>query len=241
MSSTPSLSTTNNMLITSFHNNALINPPSSTENKESNTFSISVDNDNLLNTFSPSNDIENVLFKNGVFMIAALISAATFPIFFKSITILKDRVPFTYLIVLPKGHSQDPNDGIEYTITINLKQQLKQGQVDKIRRVREYLRQVKYYKNVLPAKIPLRRTDIFPANWRVEKYVYWECKRLAVESYKAKAQISANCVKKVLANFLTNVVQEETINILIQEINNIYVPKFKKNHENAGNYNLFSK
>ena len=42
-------------------------------------------------------------------------------------------------------------------------------------------------------------------------------------------QFIIDCVKKVLANFLINVVQKETINILIQEINEIYAPKFKKN------------
>ena len=26
----------------------------------------------------------------------------------------------------------------------------------------------------MPAKIPLRQTDISPADWRVEKYVFWE-------------------------------------------------------------------
>ncbi|CAB5357052.1 unnamed protein product [Rhizophagus irregularis] len=46
------------------------------------------------NTFSPSNDIGNVLFENGVFTIAAMTSAATCPTFFKSITILKDHVTF---------------------------------------------------------------------------------------------------------------------------------------------------
>ena len=69
-------------------------------------------------------------------------------------------------------------NNIEYTMKINSTQSaIKQGQIDKIKRVGEYLRQAKYYEDVLPDKIPLRKTDISPADWRIEKYIYWECKR----------------------------------------------------------------
>ena len=68
-------------------------------------------------------------------------------------------------------------NNIEYTMKINSTQSaIKQSQIDKIKRVGEYLRQAKYYEDVLPDKIPLRKTDISPADWRIEKYIYWECK-----------------------------------------------------------------
>ena len=66
-----------------------------------------------------------------------------------------------------------PN-GIEYSITPKEKSVPRGGLESKIRRVGKFLCQAKFYKRVMPVKIPLRQTDIPPADWRVEKYVFWE-------------------------------------------------------------------
>jgi len=63
-------------------------------------------------------------------------------------------------------------NGIKYSI--EPKKSIPKGGLNKIKRVGEFLSQAKYYKNVMPMKIPLRKTDISPADWRVEKYVSWE-------------------------------------------------------------------
>jgi hypothetical protein len=67
--------------------------------------------------------------------------------------------------------------GIEYSIEIDKKSGSKGGQTGhpgKIKLVGSHLSQVKFYKDVLPKKIPLRKTDISPADWRIEKYISWE-------------------------------------------------------------------
>jgi len=40
-----------------------------------------------------------------------------------------------------------------------------------------------------------------------------------------------DCVEEITANFLTNIVQEETFNTLIQEIKKNYIPKFRKKQD----------
>jgi hypothetical protein len=154
---------------------------------------------------SMNRDTENVISENGVFFTAAMTAAATFPSYFKSITVLKDQIKFgtnkgsegvinlhtnerevrnvreafqyvnvNYVNQQSKV-SLNVDNSIEYTMTINSKESAaKQGQFNKIRRVGEYLSQAKYYRCILPVKIPLRKTDIPPADWRIEKYVYWE-------------------------------------------------------------------
>ena len=42
-----------------------------------------------------------------------------------------------------------------------------------------------------------------------------------------------DCVEELTANFLTNTVQEETFNTLIQEINKNYTPKLKKKQKSG--------
>jgi hypothetical protein len=163
------------------------------------------ENNSTNDSNSMNRDIENVISENGVFFTSAMTAAATFPSYFKSITVLNDQIrfctnkgsegtinlhtnegevrnvreAFQYINVnyINKQYNDSLNvdNSIKYTMTINSKQPAaKQGQLNKIRQVGGYLSQAKYYSNVLPVKIPLRKTDIPPADWRIEKYVYWE-------------------------------------------------------------------
>lgn len=185
----------------------------STQSSSHSAFSLTGNEQSVSSTSLNENDISTVLSENGVFTIAIMTSAATFPSFFKSMMISKDQIKFctnngiegninlhTYeedirdvresfrhiniSYVNRQFRNFDNNNNmnnIEYTMTINQKNQkqsvIKQIQLDKIRRIGEYLRQAKYYIDVLPDKIPLRKTDISPADWRIEKYVYWERKK----------------------------------------------------------------
>lgn len=145
-------------------------------------------------------DTENVLSENGVFALAAMTSAATFPSNFKSFEVQKYQIKFKtvngfegtinlhtndrevrnireeFQNVSINYVNQDTEhsipDGIEYSI--RPKKSILKGGLNKIKGVGESLSQAKYYKNVMPMKIPLRKTGISPADWRVEKYVSWE-------------------------------------------------------------------
>ena len=145
-------------------------------------------------------ETENVLSKNGVFALAAMTSAATFPSNFKSIEVQKYQIKFKTINgfegtinlhtderEVRNVREEFQNVGINYvnqdtehTMTngikysIEPKKSIPKGGLNKIKRVGEFLSQAKYYKNVMPMKIPLRKTDISPADWRVEKYVSWE-------------------------------------------------------------------
>lgn len=60
-------------------------------------------------------------------------------------------------------NSKNNMNSIEYTIKVNsTKSTIKQSQIDKVKRVEGYLCQAKFCKDVLPDKIPLRKTDISP-------------------------------------------------------------------------------
>lgn len=145
-------------------------------------------------------ETENVLSENGVFALAAMTSAITLPTHFKSIEVQKYQIKFKTVngsegtIKLHTNENEVRNvregfknvninyvnrehstsdDGVEYSMKLNEKS-VPRGGLEKIRRVGKFLCQAKYYKRVMPAKIPLRKTDISPADWRVEKYVLWE-------------------------------------------------------------------
>jgi hypothetical protein len=148
-------------------------------------------------------ETENVLTENGVFALAAMTSAATFPSNFKSIEIRKHQIKFKTvngsegtielhtdeeavrnvregfqnvdINFVNRNHSIEDGD-IEYSIQLNEKSasSVPGGGLEKIKRVGRFLSQAKFYKRVMPAKIPLRQTEIPPADWRVEKYVSWE-------------------------------------------------------------------
>ena len=144
-------------------------------------------------------NVENVLAENGVFALAAMTSAATFPTNFKSIELRKYQIKFK-TVNGSEGtidlHTDDNavrnvreefqnvhvnyvnrdrsiSGDIKYSIKFNEKS-APRGGLEKIKRVGKSLSQARFYKNVMPEKIPLRKTDISPADWRVEKYVYWE-------------------------------------------------------------------
>ena len=145
-------------------------------------------------------ETENVLSENGVFALAAMTSAATFPSNFKSIEIQKYQIKFktingfegTINLHTNEGEVRNvreefQNVGINYVnqdtehsmtngikYSIEPKKLIPKGGLIKIKRVGESLSQAKYYRNVMPIRIPLRKTDISPADWRVEKYVSWE-------------------------------------------------------------------
>jgi hypothetical protein len=120
---------------------------------------------------SMNRDTENVISENGVFFTAAITAAATFPSYFKSITVLKDQIKFgtnkgsegvinlrtnerevrnvreafQYVNINYIRKSDDvDNDGIEYTITISPKQPAKQCQLNKLKRVGNYLSQANF-------------------------------------------------------------------------------------------------
>ena len=144
-------------------------------------------------------NVENVLAENGVFALAAMTSAATFPTNFKSIELRKYQIKFKtvngsegtidlhtddnavrnvreeFQNVHVNYVNQDRSisGDIKYSIKFNEKS-APRGGLEKIKRVGKSLSQARFYKNVMPEKIPLRKTDISPADWRVEKYVYWE-------------------------------------------------------------------
>jgi hypothetical protein len=151
-------------------------------------------------------EIENILSENGVFSLSAMTSAATFPSsHLKSIELTKHQVKFkttngfegtinlhtnedevrslregfqSVNVNFVNQNNNITNDGdIEYSIEINKKSP--RGQPDKLKRVGAYLSQAKYYQEVFPEKIPLRKTDISPADWRVEKYVSWERRKIS--------------------------------------------------------------
>ena len=65
-------------------------------------------------------------------------------------------------------------DGIEYSIKLNEKLALREGEFEKIRKVGRFLSQAKFYKCVMLAKILLCKMNILSANWRVEKYIFWK-------------------------------------------------------------------
>ena len=67
----------------------------------------------------------------------------------------------------------DKNGGIEYSIHVNKKGKSQSSGI-RIKNIGGFLRQAKYYNDILPIKIPLRKTDISPADWQVERYVFWE-------------------------------------------------------------------
>ena len=146
-------------------------------------------------------ETEKVLAKNGVFALATMTSAATFPSDFKSIEIQKYQIKFKTINGfegLIKLHTNDKevrnireefqNVDINYvnqndiehsnlnsiSYSILPKKSIPKGGFNKIKSIGESLSQAKYYKNVMPIKIPLRKTDISPHNWRIEKYVLWE-------------------------------------------------------------------
>lgn len=144
-------------------------------------------------------NVENILAENGVFALAAMTSAATFPANFKSIELRKHQIKFKTVNgsegiidlhtdnnavrnvreefqnvhVSYVNRDRSTSGDIEYSIKFNEKS-APRGGFDKIRKIGESLSQAKFYKDVMPEKIPLRKTDISPADWRVEKYVYWE-------------------------------------------------------------------
>jgi hypothetical protein len=144
-------------------------------------------------------NVENVLAENGVFALAAMTSAATFPTNFKSIELRKHQIKFKTVNGFEGTidlHTDDNavrnvreefqnvhvnyvnrdrsiSGDIKYSIKFNEKS-APRGGLEKIKRVGKSLSQARFYKNVMPEKIPLRKTDISPADWRVEKYVYWE-------------------------------------------------------------------
>ena len=147
-------------------------------------------------------NVENVLAENGVFALAAMTSAATFPANFKSIELRKYQIKFktvngsegtidlhtddnevrnvreefrnVHVNYVNRDRSISGESGdIEYSIKFSEKS-APRGGLDKIRKIGKSLSQAKFYKDVMPEKIPLRKTDISPADWRVEKYVYWE-------------------------------------------------------------------
>ena len=145
-------------------------------------------------------ETENVLSENGVFALAAMTSAVTLPTHFRSIEVQKYQIKFktvngfegtiklhtdenevrniregfknVNINYVNREHSTS-DDGVEYSMKLNEKS-VPRGGLEKIRRVGKFLCQAKYYKRVMPAKIPLRKTDISPPDWRVEKYVSWE-------------------------------------------------------------------
>jgi hypothetical protein len=145
-------------------------------------------------------NVENVLAENGVFALAAMTSAATFPANFKSIELRKYQIKFktvngsegtidlhtdndairnvreefqhVHVNYVNRDRSITLGD-IKYSIKFSEKS-APRGGLDKIRKIGKSLSQAKFYKDVMPEKIPLRKTDISPADWRVEKYVYWE-------------------------------------------------------------------
>ena len=148
-------------------------------------------------------ETENVLAENGVFALATMTSAATFPTNFKSIEVSKYQIKFktvsgsegtidlhtdenvvrnvreefqnVHINYINQDNNRDQSipGSIEYSIKLNGKSAPKGGS-EKIKKVGKFLSQAKFYKNVMPLKIPLRQTDIPPADWRVEKYVFWE-------------------------------------------------------------------
>ena len=145
-------------------------------------------------------ETEEVLAENGVFALAAMTSAATFLSYFKSIEVLKHQLKFKTVNGFEGTINLNTNEGevrnareefqnvrINYVnqdtehlqsnsikYSISPKKSISKGGLNKINRIGESLSQAKYYKNVMPVKIPLRKTDISPADWRVEKYVSWE-------------------------------------------------------------------
>jgi hypothetical protein len=154
-------------------------------------------------------ETENVLAENGVFALAAMTSAATLPSNFKSIEVQKYQIKFKTVngftgtinlhtdenvvrnvreefqkvhVNYVNRNRSTPEDGIEYSIKLNEKNEKSapSGGREKIRKVGKFLSQAKFYKSVMPAKIPLRQTDIPPADWRVEKYVLWERQKNAI-------------------------------------------------------------
>jgi len=157
------------------------------------------DSDSGNREFREAENVENVLAENGVFALAAMTSAATFPTNFKSIELRKYQIKFKtvngsegtidlhtddnavrnvreeFQNVHVNYVNQDRSisGDIKYSIKFNEKS-APRGGLEKIKRVGKSLSQARFYKNVMPEKIPLRKTDISPADWRVEKYVYWE-------------------------------------------------------------------
>ena len=130
-----------------------------------------------------------------------MISAVTFPTNFKLIKVQKHQIKFKTVndikgtIELNTNNNEVRNvreefwnvhvnyvnwdhlisDGIEYSIKLNKKSAPRGDVFEKIRKVRRFLSQAKFYKRVMLAKIPLCKMDIPSANWRVEKYVFWKC------------------------------------------------------------------
>jgi hypothetical protein len=182
----------------------------STSNDENNAGN-NAENNNENNDSDPGDrglrDTEEVLSENGVFALAAMTSAATFPANFKSIEVQKYQIKFKTVsgfegtIDLHTNEEESRNireqfqnvninyvnrnsissgGDIEYSIKPNEKSVPRGGGggLDKIRKIGKFLSQAKYYKGIMPAKIPLRKTDISPADWRVEKYVMWGRQRI---------------------------------------------------------------
>jgi hypothetical protein len=148
-------------------------------------------------------DIENALTENGVFFLTTMTSAATFPSnHFKSIELTKNKIKFKTINGMEGAidiHTNDeevrnvreefqkinanyvnrkhsnvqskPTNCIEYSVKFNKKISISS---DKIKLVGKYLCQAKYYEDCFPERIPLRKTSISPADWRIEKYVFWE-------------------------------------------------------------------
>ena len=176
----------------------MLNP--NPNNGEDTTTNISKNNNNSDSGNRELRETENVLAENGVFALAAMTSAATFPTNFKSIEVQKYQIKFktvngfegTINLHTDEGEvrniregfqnvgvnyvNQDTENSIPDSIkySISPKKSIPKGGLNKIKRVGESLSQAKYYKDVMPMKIPLRKTDISPADWRVEKYVSWE-------------------------------------------------------------------
>ena len=177
----------------------MTNPNTNDDNEDTTTMSNANNNSDSGNR--ELRETENVLSENGVFALAAMTSAATFPANFKSIEVQKYQIKFktvngfegTIDLHTDEGEARNireefqnvrinyvnqdtehsiPEDSIKYSI--RPKKSIPKGGLNKIKRVGESLSQAKYYKNIMPVKIPLRKTDISPADWRVEKYVSWE-------------------------------------------------------------------
>ena len=174
--------------------------PNDDNNQNATTSNASINNNDSDSGNRELRETENVLAENGVFALATMTSAATFPSNFKSIEVQKHQIKFKTVngsegtIKLHTDENEVRNvreefqnvninyvnrdhsisDGsIEYSIRLNEKS-VPRGGLEKIRKVGKFLCQAKYYKRVMPAKIPLHQTDISSANWRVEKYVFWE-------------------------------------------------------------------
>jgi hypothetical protein len=125
-------------------------------------------------------ETENILSENGVFALAAMTTAATFPPNLKSIEVLKYQIKFktvngsegtidlhtddnvvrnvreefqnVHVNYVNRDHARQGD--IEYSIKLKEKSAPKEG-IEKIRKVGKFLSQAKFYKSVMPAKIPL--------------------------------------------------------------------------------------